>query len=63
MNTKELRDLVAAEVKSLIAGTNTVGKANAIFRGVDTMVKTKELELRAAKFKIETGKTAEAIDL
>lgn len=63
MNTKELRELVEAEVRSLIAGSNTVSKASAIFRGVDTMVKTKELELRAAKFKIETGKSAEAIDL
>lgn len=63
MNTKELREIIFAEIKDLNNGNSTKEKAAAIARLAGSAVAAKKLEIQVARFRIETGKTETSVDL
>lgn len=63
MTTKELREIIFAEIQDLNDGNSTKEKAAALARLAGSAVAAKRLELQVAKFRIETGKTEQAVDL
>lgn len=63
MNTKELRTILMDEINDLKSGKSTKEKSAAIARLAGSSIAAKKLELQVARFRIESGKTEESVDL
>lgn len=63
MNTKKLRDVIFKEISDLNNGDSTKEKAAAIARLACSAIAAKKLEIQTARFRIESGKTEEEVDL
>lgn len=63
MNTNDLRNIIIQEIKDLNNGESTKEKAAAIARLSQSLVASKRLELQVARFRIESGKTEQTVEL
>lgn len=63
MNTKELGDIIASEIKALKDGKSTNGKAGSIARLAQAAIANKNLEIKVAKFRLESKEIEKPVDL
>lgn len=63
MTTKELRKIIFQELSDLNNGESTKEKASAVASLSKSLIRSKELEILVAKFRIETGTVESEVNL